>query len=109
MLTLIKRTFLTPPVQLLSPRVSVSKHANHAPKFTINNDGKQLILSQAQTKPLAEALLVVALALEHALGIHQGIEGLNLSLDQYRSLAETLLNTNSSVDAVLGAAFGETL
>lgn len=101
--TLLKRTsFLETPVRFLSPKVSVSKRGNVAPKITINNEGKQLILSQAQSKPLAEALLDVALALENALGIHQGIQGLNLTLDQYRPLAETLMNTSSSIDAVLG-------
>lgn len=102
MLTLLKRTLSAQPNPVLSPRVSVSKRGNVAPKFTINNDGHQLVLSQAQSKPLAKALLDVAMALEHALGIHKGFEGLNLSLDQYRPLAETLLNTSSSVDAVLG-------
>lgn len=102
MLTLLKRNYLETPVRFISPRVSVSKRGNVAPEITINNEGKQLKLSQAQSKPLAEALLDVALALENALGIHQGIHGLNLTLDQYRPLAETLLNTSSSIDAILG-------
>jgi hypothetical protein len=102
MLTLLKRNYLETPVRFISPRVSVSKRGNVAPEITINNEGKQLILSQVQSKPLAEALLDVALALENVLGIHQGIHGLNLTLDQYRPLAETLLNTSSSIDAILG-------
>lgn len=102
MFNLLNRTLSAQPIQFLSPRVSVSKRGNVTPEITIRNDDKQLILSPAQSKTLAEALMDVAQALENALGIHQGIHGLNLSLDQYRPLAETLMNTNSSVDAVLG-------
>ncbi len=102
MLKLIQRTFLENPVQFLSPRVSVLKRGNVAPEITISNEGKLLKLSPSQSKPLADALMEVAQALENALGIHQGIQGLNLSLDQYRPLAETLMSTSSSIDAVLG-------
>lgn len=102
MLKLLQRTLIEKPVQFLSPRVSVLKRGNVAPEITISNEGKLLKLSPAQSKPLADALMEVAQALENALGIHQGLQGLNLSLDQYRPLAETLMNTSSSIDAVLG-------
>lgn len=102
MFNLRQRHFSEKPALFISPKVSVCKRANVAPRITINNDGKELVVSHAQSKPLAQALLAVAQALEDALRVHQGINGLNLSLEQYRPLAQTLMNTTSSIDAVLG-------
>lgn len=103
MLALLKnRTTFSKPTQHQSPSIFVSKRHNLAPKITINNDNQVLILSQEQSKKMAEALLDVAQAIEQAVAIHQGLFGLQLSLEQYRPLAESLTSTNSSINAVLG-------
>jgi|GEM_PF-4553571 len=103
MLALLKnRTTFSKPIQYQSPNIFVSKRRNLATKVTINNDKQVLILSQEQSKKMAKALLDVAQAIEHAVAIHQGLSGLQLSLEQYRPLAESLTSTNSSIDAVLG-------